>query len=251
MTKLIEKMQELATGAYEIKSNQTVKLASELKAIIREEEDRIRRNEEWTPGAKAKRIDAMKAEYKKQALANAAQMRKDYLAYAQQARDIALQIKTTDFEAPKDAAFVKLFSQELADVKAKALIGLNVGSSIKAVDAFIQRYGNEPYFAQQIKNEFPAIAGSILASNGTSEHRLSLGKLLERIEKKTLTPEIEVANQTLAYFENAETTPIFLAGTAITDSIFRAVRLDADKLNDPEKYLETPGQEETTESAQQ
>jgi len=233
----IEKLNALMEKGYEVARQNPTKLALEFKQSYYEEVDKLKRNRDITDVKRAYLIEELQANYGKQLFKTLAEMKADYKKTFTEAQRLAQTIQTTEFEKPKDQVELKLFESALADLKTATMLGQNAKSSISAIDAFIGKHGDNPYYAQQIKEQFPSLAGNVLGIEASPQNRHALSKVLERIEAKATTPEREKATETLQFFGNGDV-KFYLEGTAPYQSYSSIIGAKAAAyLNRPEEAL--------------
>jgi len=237
MTKNIEKLNELMEKGYEIARRNPTKLALEFKQEYYAEVERIKRDPDHSPTKKAYLVEELQGKFGKQLFQVLADMKAEYKKTVEEAQKLAQTIQAADLEKPKDPAELKLFEQALTDLKTATMLGMNAKRSIEAVDAFIGKYGDNPYYAQQLKVQFPTIAGNVLGIEGTPQNRHALAKVLERVEAKATTPEREKAAEALGFFGDGEV-KFYLEGTAPYNSYASIIGPKAvTYLNKPEEAL--------------
>jgi len=248
MTKTnIEKLEALIEKGYELARKNPTKLALEFKQDYYAQVDKIKRDPDHSPTKKAYLVEELQAKYGKQLFKVLAEMKAEYKKTAAEAQRLAQTIQTTEFEAPKDAVELKLFEQGLSDMKTATMLGRNAKSSIEAINAFIGKYGDNPYYAQQIKEHFPQLASNVLGIEGTPQNRQALSKVLERIEAKATTPDREKAAETLGFFGDGEV-KFYLEGTAPYNAFSSIIgSRAASYLNKPEEALAQMEAQETAE----
>lgn len=233
----IEKLDALIEKGYEIARRNPTKLALEFKQSYYAEVDKIKHDRDNSDVKKAYLIEELQGKYGKELFKVLAEMKAEYKKTAAEAQKLAQSIHATDLEKPEDSVELKLFESALADLKAATMLGANAKRSIEAIDAFIGKYGDNPYYAQQVKEHFPTLAGNVLGIEGTLQNRHALSKVLERIEAKATTPEREKATETLQFFGDGDV-KFYLEGTAPYQSYSSIIGDKAAAyLNRPEEAL--------------
>lgn len=233
----IKKLEELMEKGYEIARKNPTKLAIEFKQGYYADMDKIKRDPDHSPAKKAYLVEELQAKYGKQLFKVLAEMKAEYNKTVTEAQKLAQTIQATEFEKPKDAVEVKLFEQALADMKTATMLGTNAKRSIEAIDAFIGKHGDNPYYAQQIKEHFSDLATNVLNIESSPQNRHALAKVLERVEAKATTPEREKAAETLQFFGDGDI-KFYLEGTAPYNAFSQIIGTKAAKyLNKPEEAL--------------
>ena len=233
----IEKLMELHAKAHEIKSRRPVELATGLKGVYTEGIQKIKSNKDLSDHGRYKAREALQKDLRKQTLQEAAKVKADYLAVVKEARQLAYDMQVKEHEKPSDAVQVALYERSLADLKTAVMLGANAERSIEAITAFVSKYGDDPYYADQIKQQYSTLAGSVLGIEATQSNRTALAHVLERIETKATTPERDAASQIIEAFEGAETRNLFLTGTAVQNSIAGIIGTGGNRLNDADAAL--------------
>ncbi|MEK5431346.1 hypothetical protein MKY88_10780 [Lysinibacillus sp. FSL R7-0073] len=239
MTKTnIEILEELIEKGYTLVRKNPTSIALEFKQDYYAEVDKIKRDRDLTPAAKAYKQEQLQEKFGKRLFEVLAEQKADYKKVVDQAQKLAQTIQTTPHDKPKDDLKVKLFEDEIASLVTSTMLGTNAGRSIEALDDFIGKYGDEPYFAQQIKSQFPQFASNVLGIESSPQNRFALSKVLERVESKVTTPERAKAAEALGFFGNGDV-KFYPEGLAPYNAIQQIIGRDAARyLNEPEKAIE-------------
>lgn len=235
----IEILDELIEKGYEQARKNPTSLAIEFKRDYYADVEKIRYDRDLSPDGKFRKQQALTKTYSKRLMEVIAEMKAEYKKTAQEAQKIAHKIQTTSHERPSDDMQVKLFEQESESLQMAVMLGTSAKSSLQALDAFIGKHGDVPYFAEQIKQQFPTIASTILGIEATPQNRHTLSKILERVESKATTPERTKAAEALGFFANADNPQFYLTGTAPYNAFAAIIGTKlADRINEPEQVLE-------------
>lgn len=244
----IEILDQLIEKGYEQARKNPTTLAIEFKREYYADVEKIRYDRDLSPDGKFRKQQALTKTYSKRLMEVLAEMKAEYKKTAQEAQKLAHTIQTTPHEKPSDDMQVKLFEQELDSLQMAVMLGTSVKSSIQALDAFIGKHGDIPYFAEQIKEKFPTLASTVLGIEATSQNRQALADTLKRVEAKATTPERTKAAEALSFFANADNPQFYLTGTAphLAFAAIIGTKL-ADRINEPEKVLEEMQAQEQAE----
>jgi len=245
MSKNIEKLQGLRMEAYEIATQNPKKLAIEMKQAFADDIRKLKASEEYRDlgtGGRVKREEKLREEYRKQLFEVLKEQKASYQKIYDEATTLAKTLLTTPAAAPKDALAVKLFEQELQSLKTSTMLGTNAKATVQAVDAFIGKYGDDPYFASIIKGDFSQLSQNILSIENTMQNRQSLANVYERVEAKSLSEEQVVANEMLEIFGDGVPN-FYRAELPVAQSIQAIVGGQAASyLNKPEEWNEAQAQ---------
>lgn len=233
----IEKLTELQDKGYTIASRRPIELATELKAEYVKRVDKITIDRDLSPHGKLKAKEAVEKELAREALRSAADIKAEYLATANAARKLASELLAKPHVKPKDATQVALFERDLDDLKTAVMLGVNAKRSIEAIEGFVRKHGDEPYYADQIKNQFSTLAGAVLGIESSPQNRQALSQVLDRVNEKVTTPEREKAAEILSFYESAENRRLFLDGSAAQKSIASIVGTVGNRLNDADRVI--------------
>lgn len=241
----IQKLQELREKAYELAKTNPSKIAIEFKQSFYEDMQKLKASEEYQDmgtGGRVKMEDKLRATYNKRLFKVIAEQKAEYAKVHAEATTLAKTVQVTDHAKPADALAVKLFEQELDSLKTATMLGIDVDRSIDAVDAFIDKYGDEPYFAAILKQNFGQLSQNVLSIASTPQNRQALSKVLERVESKATTEEQAFAADTLTFFGDGEPT-FFLPGLAQHSAISTIIGAhNAAYLEKPHEWLEVQEQ---------
>lgn len=248
MTKTnIKKLMGLREKAREIAVTNPTQIALEVKQAFNEEFQKLKQDEDYIDGGanfKFRQEEKLRAKYRKQLFELLAEQKAEYKKVYDEATTLAKTLQTTPHAKPADELSVKLFEQELQSLKTSTLLGTNGGRSIDAVNAFIGKYGDEPYFASVIKDNFGQLSQNILSVESTVQTREALAKVLERVEMKATSDEQKAAIETLQAFGDGVPN-FYRSGSPQVQAIANVVGgQHAAYLNEPEKWLETHSQAE-------
>lgn len=241
MTKNIEKLQELREKAYELSKTNPTKITLEFKQHYYEDLRALKASEEYrelgTDG-RVKREIKLRDKFTKELFQILAEQKADHAKVYAEATALAKTLKMAPHSTPADKYLVQMFTQELQSLQTATMLGVNAGRSIEAVDAFIGKYGDEPYFASIIRDNFGQLSQNVLSIEATVQNRAALSKVLERVESKSKTAEQVVADETLEAFGDGSTT-FFYPGLAQHAAISNIIgKRDAEFLDKPSQWLE-------------
>lgn len=240
MTKNIEKLMELREKAYEISKTNPTKITLEFKNEYNEDLRRLKASEEYrelNTGGRVRREDKLRDQYRKELFQLIAEQKAEYAKVYAEASTLAKTLKMTQHAKPTDDYTVRMFEQELQSLQTSTMLGMNAGRSIEAVDAFIGKYGDDPYFASIIRDNFTQLSQNVLSIETTMQNRQALSKVLERVEMKSKTEEQVAADETLSALGDGEST-FFYPGLAQHNAISNIIgKRDAEFLDNPDQWL--------------
>ena len=242
MTKSIEKLQGLIDQAREIATKNPTSIALEVKTEFAEDMRKLKASEEYRDlgtGGRMKREEKLREQYRKQLFELLAEQKAEYQKIYDEATMLAKTVQTTPHAKPSDALTVKLFEQELQSLQTSTMLGINGERSIEAINGFIGKYGDDPYFASVIKDNFAQLTQNVLSIEGTPANRQSLAKVFERVEMKANSDEQKVAAETLQAF--GDSVPNFYrVGLQPYEALSNIIgRGHANYLDKPTEWLET------------
>ncbi|SCX81607.1 hypothetical protein [Lysinibacillus fusiformis] len=239
MTKTnIEILDELMEKGYTLVRKNPTSIAIEFKQDYYAEVDKIKRDRDLTPAAKAYKQEQLQEKHGKRLFEVLAEQKAEYKKTAEQARKLAQTIRTMRHSKPSDDLQNKLFQQEIESLKTSTMLGTNAKGSMEAINAFVDKYGNEPYYAEYVTDIFPVLAGNVLGIEDTPQNRHSLSKLLERITEKATTDEQRKAKETLGFFGDGDV-KFYPEGLTPYNAIQQIIGRDAARyLNEPERAIE-------------
>jgi len=251
MTKTnIEKLMELREKAYELSKTNPTKIAIEFKTSYYEDLRRLKESEDYRESmtqGRVRREDKLRDKYSKQLFDLLAEQKEDYAKVYKEATTLAKKLQTTPHAKPSDDLTVKLFEQELQSLQTSTMLGANASRSIEAIDAFIGKYGDDPYFASIIKDTFAQLSQNVLSIEATMQNRQALSKVLERVELKATSEEQAVAAETLTAFGDGNPT-FYLPGLAQHNAISTIIgKRHAEFLDKPAEWLEVQSATEQAE----
>lgn len=232
-----ETLSEMIEKARVIKKLRGTELATELRKEFERVKAEVKGDRTLSELGRKEKIEAAQKELAIQTLEHSKLIKDDYLKVVQEAREIAYKVKTTQHDKPKNEMQVKIFEQDLESLKTSVMLGLSASASLRAVEAFASKYGEEKYFVQTLKANYSTLASSILGIEANPQNRQRLSTLLERISLKASTPDTVKADEVLQRFEDAENHNMFLTDGIQFDSIRSVIGNIAVRLNDPETAL--------------
>lgn len=241
MTKTnVEKMMELREKAYELSKTNPTKIAIEFKQAWYEDLRQLKASEAYqdlSVGGRVKREEKLRDQFSKQLFELVAEQKAEYAKVYAEATTLAKTLQVASHAKPNDAIFVKLFEQEFQSLQTATMLGVNAGRSIEAVDAFLGKYGDDPYFASVIRDNFVQLSQNVLSIEASMQNRQALSKVLERVEMKATSEEQAVAAETLSAFGNGDST-FFYPGLAQANAIGAIIgKRNAEFLDTPAEWL--------------
>ncbi|UDK97468.1 hypothetical protein EYB33_14640 [Lysinibacillus sphaericus] len=243
----IEKLTELREKAYELSKTYPTKIALEFKTLYHEDLQRLKASEDYRESmtqGRVRREDKLRDKYTKLLFESIAEQKAEYAEIYKEATKLAKTLQTTPHAKPSDDLTFKLFEQELQSLQTSTMLGANATRSIEAIDAFIGKYGDDPYFASIIKDNFVQLSQNVLSIEATMQNRQALSRVLERVEQKATSEEQAVAAETLAAFGDGNPT-FFIPGLAQHNAISTIIgKRHAEFLDKPTEWLESQEQAE-------
>lgn len=251
MTKTnIEKLTELREKAHGIATKNPTTIALEVKTAFADDTRKLKDSEDYKDmgtAGRMKKEEQLREKYRKQLFELLAEQKAEYKKLADEAKTLAKTALTTPNPITADALTVKLFEQELQSLQTSTLLGMNANANIQALDAFISKHGDDPYFAGVIRDNFAQFSQNILSIEGSPKNRQALAKAFERVELKAASEEQVLAKETLQAFGDSIPT-FYREGLPQAESLATIIgNGHSTYLNEPEKWLEAQAQAEQAE----
>lgn len=204
--------------AYDIRTKFPVQSALNLKQAFATELNRIKSDPMLSYEGKKQKIAKIKHEFAIQIFEYATEEKKKYIKLANEATEIAKQIKVQQIEQPAEVE-IKLFEQALNRMESDVMLAVNEERAIEKLDVFVKDFATEPYFANIIIERFGAISLNILNIKSSPVVREALNKIREILEAIVTTPEILLANEALERFVDAQNVKIFRHNTPALNTV--------------------------------
>ncbi|PGS55099.1 hypothetical protein [Bacillus sp. AFS041924] len=233
--KTIEQIKELVTKAQDLQHNST-KEYRVLQDAFNLKKSEIQLNRDYTLEGKKKLTDSLRSKKTielMQLSRNQSKMFKELLNEAKKEAENIVHSKSPKVDPVKE----ERFKQRLAEVKTEVL--LSDAKKGKQILSDFLKTVDEQAFASEIKNEFSALVGPILADAGQDarEYRIDLSKMFEEVKVRSMSPEALEAMRIAEY-----------AGAAIGNDFFLPIvveksgenlgELASKFVNKPEQYFE-------------
>lgn len=233
--KTIEQIKELVTKAQDMQHNST-KEYRVLQESFNLKKSEIQRNRDYSEVGKQKLIDSLRSRKTielMQLSRNQSKLFKDLLNEAKKEAENIVHARSPKPDPVKEERFKK----RLAEVKTEVL--LSDAKKGKQILSDFLKTVDEQAFASELKSEFSALVGPILADAGKDarEYRLDLSKLFDEVKVRSMNPEALEAMRVAEY-----------AGAALEGDFFLPIvvekagenlsELASKFLNKPEEYFE-------------
>ena len=186
---------------------------------------------------RAMKKEEVKKQYKEALIKELRKIREEYDQAVIKARVAAETILNEKPEKPSPTA-VSTFERKSNDFKMRLMLQTNAETALRELKDFVNAQ-NDPYFAYQILNEFPALVQSILGAAGSDSatYKTKLRDVYDTIVSKSMTEEQKKAKSIYDSLEHELDRPLMIEGgaemTAIRDTFGTQVARYA---NNPHQY---------------
>lgn len=196
---------------HEIKTRFVTDIVTSLKTFYNEQFLKIQSNEELSALGKRGKVNELRLNIAYDALSYANEAKTEYVTLAGRANDLAKAIKVEELTPPSEIDR-KLFEDDFAKLKLNVALAITAEKAIEKLEVFASQY-SEPVYAAKILEDFGGIVSSVLAINNSPHARMSLQKVKDGLEAVAISPQIELANNTLLQYANAEKFKLFRSET--------------------------------------
>lgn len=207
-----KKMQDNLTKMQEIKSG----IAGELRnyqEIANDMFKKVDANQDLSPTGRLKQKEQLKYEMGKSFLKKAKELKDEYQKAVVSAKIGAEMLLNERPKKPSSDTTIQTFTRQFTDLKMKLMLNTRAEQSMKDVSEFI-RTQKDPYFAQQIIDEFPSLVGSVLDSSGNdkTQYKAQLQHALLEAKNIAQTPEQKEAQGVFENIDNEFSRDLFARG---------------------------------------
>lgn len=237
----MSKLQELREKAYELVKDNPTKIALEVKNMFNEDMQKLKRDQDYIeagPGYRKRREDEIRDKYRKELFTVLAEQQAEYKKVAAEITKLSKEILAKSHAKPADDVEVKLFEQELQSLQTSTMLGTNAERSIDAINGIIGKYGDNPYYASVIKDNFTQLAQNVLSIDNNPNYRQQLAKVFERLEMKATSDEQKAAAESLQAYSSGEPT-FYREGSIQYEAIANVIGGEhAQYLNKPTEWID-------------
>jgi hypothetical protein len=211
-------------------------VASTLDEVVRDSIKEVTSNPHLSPEGKQAKIDEIKDRYGKEFVKMAGQMKDEYQRSVVTIK-VGAELLLNEAPPKPSEVSIQTFQRELSALKTELLLATDANVSMESVKAFVDKQ-KDPYFAHQLKGEFPELASSIIGtSNNDQRVKIALRDVSGAINNKALLPEQREAAELSESVKDAFGANLFLENGIQMENIRRSI---GDKYaryaNTPELY---------------
>lgn len=208
-----QKMKEALGKVHEIRGNVPSKLVS-FKDVLKEMLNEVDRDPDLSMAGKIKKTEQMRKEAGKGFLAIAKELKDNYQQNVIRAKVAAEMLLNEKPKKPAMGSNEQTFARQFADLKMKLMLETRANYAMDHLNAFVQQQ-KDPFFAQQIIDEFPALVQTVLSASDAQDHakyKVELSKTLENVRNVATTPEQREAVEVFATMDSEFSRDLFGRG---------------------------------------
>ena len=244
MTK-IERLNEIHMQTREIRTKFPVQLALNLKKDYGPNAARIQSDRMLSPEGKKQELTELKEGYALDVFHYASQEKEKYIKLAEEAKEIAKELKIEGHEAP-DETDLQLFNNDLMQLKNNVMFAINEEKALELLSNFVMMHA-DPYRASILQENYSEISAYVLNIKNNAATRNALSKIYEDLDALATTPGIQAANDALEMYANAENVKLFKHNTPAYNTVREIIGgVASHLLDDPAKGLAVLNGEATT-----
>lgn len=243
-----QRMKESLANIQEIRGGVASKLGA-TKEVLSEAIHTIRRNPDLSEAGKAKQIEQARKEVGKGFLSIAKEMKDSYQKNVISAKVAAEMLLNEKPKKPAVGTNEETFNRKFNDLKMQLMLETRANYAMDKLNGFIKEQ-KDPYLAQKILDEYPALVQTVLGAAGTAEqtkYKVELSRALEKAKDVAITPEQREAADVFQAMENEFGRELFRRGIEIDTVTDMFGRVVANFANDPDKFVDAEVEEAETE----
>ncbi|MEE6133991.1 hypothetical protein [Priestia sp. GS2] len=189
----------------------------ELTQRFTSESSKIRQDIKLSDEGKRLLLDSLKEDYKDEVKRLKTQVECEYLEALQKAKADSERVLEKTLAKPSEKELSK-YAEAVNELKTNVLLALNPGAAQETVTKFAAGI-NDPYIANQFKQEFGNIIGPIIVNAGASAPGIkqTLAKTYEHLSTGFMTDEALEARHSLEQVEQMQHAKVFSG--AVLDNV--------------------------------